>query len=70
MRRNKMTNKLERDMDYDWRIYMQAEVWQHRFKALTPQSPDREWMWIIKWFNGDQDDLDNLFNEYGKHGDD
>ena len=58
----------EQDMDYDSRICMQTEAWQRRFKALTANSPDHEWAWIIKWFDGDQDDLDHLFNEYGKHG--
>lgn len=68
VRKTKMTTNVENDMDYDWRIYMQTDAWQRRFKALTPESPQSEWNWIVGHYVGDQDELDHLFNEYNKHG--
>ena len=52
------------NLDNDSRFYMQTNAWQKRFKALNKESPESEWMWIVKHYQGDQDDLDHLINLY------
>jgi len=51
-------------MKTDSRVWLQNRQWIRRFEALNSKSPDSEWQWLIANYNGDQDELDHLFNEY------
>lgn len=43
--------------------YEQTPIWKKRLRALTQDSPQADWDWIIEHYNGDQDDLDHILNE-------
>jgi hypothetical protein len=51
----------------DSRFNSQTKAWQIRFKELKQESPQKKWDWIVGHYQGDQDDLDHLINQYIPH---
>ena len=56
----------EKQLKTDHRFYSQTKEWQQRFEKLIHESPQNAWDWIVGHYQGDQDDLDHMLNEYGK----
>lgn len=55
---------LNEKLENDSRFINQTKAWKKRFRNLIPQSPQNHYDFIVAHYQGDQDDLDHLINEY------